>query len=137
MLVSTLKALLKSMLISIRLDICSFGTEHTFLWTQSKSYTNNTLREAIQRLSTLETNYGGTEIFKAIRATTERQLMDLPLDIILFTDGNITEQGSLFTYVNEQVEKARNTLQPNSMFKGHGRRIQRVLSLFYTTIILS
>ena len=96
MLVSALKAFLKSMPTSVRFNICSFRTEQTFLWTQSKSYTNSALQEAIQHLSTFEANYGGTEIFKAIQATIGRRLIDLPLDIILFTDGNITDQGIHF-----------------------------------------
>ncbi|KAL5320161.1 hypothetical protein ACEPPN_010962 [Leptodophora sp. 'Broadleaf-Isolate-01'] len=107
MLVSALKVFLKSMLTSVRFNICSFGTEHTFLWTRSKSYTNSAFQEAIQHLSTFEANYGGTEILKAIQATIERRLTDLPLDIILFTDGQIADQGSPFTYVNERVEKTK------------------------------
>ncbi|KAH9206639.1 von Willebrand factor type A domain-containing protein [Leptodontidium sp. 2 PMI_412] len=107
MLVSALKVFLKSMPTSVRFNICSFGTEHTFLWTRSKSYTNSALQEAIPHLSTFEANYGGTEILKAIQATIERRLTDLPLDIILFTDGQIADQGSPFTYVNEQVEKTK------------------------------
>ncbi|CZR68404.1 related to Vault poly[ADP-ribose] polymerase [Phialocephala subalpina] len=125
MLVSALKVFLKSMPTSVKFNICSFGTEHTFLWPQSKSYTNSALQEAIQHLSTFEANYGGTEIFKAIRATIERRLTDLPLDIILFTDGNITDQGSLFTYVNEQVEKAENIADQESLFTSINERVEK------------
>lgn len=77
MLVSALKVFLKSMPASVRFNICSFGTKHTFLWPQSKSYTNSTLQEAIQHLSTFDADYGGTEIFNAIQVTIERRLVDL------------------------------------------------------------
>jgi hypothetical protein len=124
MLVSALKVFLKSMPTSVMFNICSFGTENAFLWPRSKSYNERTLQEATQYLSTFEADCGGTEIFKAIRATIERRHFDLPLDIILFTDGNITDQGSLFTYINKQVENARNTANQESLLTSVNEQVE-------------
>ncbi|RFU32904.1 hypothetical protein B7463_g3467, partial [Scytalidium lignicola] len=106
MLISTFKVFLKSMPTNVKFNICSFGTNFTFLWPQSKSYTNETVQEAIKHVLTFDAKYGRKELLQAIQATIERQFADLPLDIILFTNGNITDHQSLFTYVNKQVEKS-------------------------------
>ena len=50
-------------------------------------------------------------------------LTDLPLDIILFTDAHITDQRS--SYINEQVEKARNAADEESLFKSVGEQIEK------------
>lgn len=125
MLGSVLKVFLKSLPTSVSFNICSFGTENTFLWTQSKSYTNSTVQEAIQHISTFKADYGGTEILKAIQATIERRVTDLPLDVILFTDGNITDQGSSLGYVNEEVEKARNITDQEALFTSVREKVEK------------
>ncbi|KAE8450875.1 hypothetical protein EG329_005315 [Mollisiaceae sp. DMI_Dod_QoI] len=124
MLNSALKVLLKSLPTSVKFNICSFGTENTFLWTQSKSYTNSTVQEAIQHISTFEADYGETEIFKAIQATIDRRLTDLPLDVILFTDGNITDQGSLDEYVNYIDKAAKNIASQKALFTSIREKVE-------------
>ncbi|KAJ8069031.1 hypothetical protein OCU04_002705 [Sclerotinia nivalis] len=125
MLISALKVFLKSLPTSISFNICSFGTDCKFMWPQSKSYNNETLQEAVQYISTFESNYGGTETFKALKATIERRLTGLPLEIIILTDGNITDQQSLFSYINEQIEETRGDIRVFSL--GIGNQVSHAL----------
>ena len=111
MLISAMKVFLKSMPTGVRFNICSFGTRHEFLWSESKSYSSETVRESMQHISTFGANFGGTETFNAIKATVDRRLGNIPLEIILLTDGDIWNQGPLFAYVNEQVEKSQGSIR--------------------------
>jgi hypothetical protein len=110
-LISAMKVFLKSIPPGIKFNICSFGTIHRFLWRQSKSYTSNTLRESMEHVSTFLADFGGTETFKAIEATVNNRLGDLPLEIILLTDGSIWNQAALFAYVNKQVKKSQGSIR--------------------------
>ena len=111
MLISAMKVFLKSMPTGVKFNICSFGTEHKFLWPKSKSYSSETVGESIQHVLTFGANFGGTETFAAIKATADRRLGDIPLEIILLTDGDIWNQAPLFAYVNEQVEKSQGNIR--------------------------
>lgn len=111
MLISALKVFLKSMPTGIKFNICSFGTNYTFLWKKSKNYNSDTVNEAIKHISTFGANFGGTETFKAIKATVDNRLGDVPLEITLLTDGDIWNQQPLFTYVNEEVVKSQGNIR--------------------------
>lgn len=111
MLISAMKVFLKSIPTGIKFNICSFGSNHAFLWHKSKSYTSENLREAMEYVSTFEANFGGTETFNAIKATVENRLDDLPLEIILLTDGDIWNQEPLFAYVNKQVKETQGNIR--------------------------
>ena len=111
MLISAMRVFLKSIPTGIKFNICSFGSNHAFLWHKSKSYTSENLREAMEYVSTFEANFGGTETFNAIKATVENRLGDLPLEIILLTDGDIWNQEPLFAYVNKQVKKTQGNIR--------------------------
>lgn len=120
MLVSALRVFLKSLPIGIKFNICSFGSGNTFLWPQSKSYSSETLQICIDHISTFDSNYGGTETYGAIKATIERRLTDLPLEIVLLTDGDIWSQEQLFEYVNEQVNKTDGNIRVFPLGIGSG-----------------
>ena len=52
-------------------------------------------------------DYGGTETLSAIKAAVENRYTDLPLDMVLLTDGDIWQQGQAFEYLAEEVEKTK------------------------------
>ncbi|KAH7400312.1 von Willebrand domain-containing protein [Cadophora sp. MPI-SDFR-AT-0126] len=111
MLQSAMNVFLKSMPTGVKFNICSFGSSHSFLWEKSQSYTKDTLKQATKHVQTFGADMGGTETFGAIRATIERRWSDLPLEIILLTDGDIQSQHHLFDYVNEQVEESKGKIR--------------------------
>jgi hypothetical protein len=125
MLVSAMKVFLKSIPSKVKFNICSFGSISSFLWPQSKSYSSEALAEAISHLSSFSSNMGGTEIQAALEATIDRRLADLPLEIVLLTDGDIWNQESCFTYINQQVADSRGNIRIFPL--GLGNRVSHAL----------
>jgi hypothetical protein len=119
-LISAMNVFLKSLPAGIKFNICSFGTSCTFLWPQSKTYTAETLEEATNHVQTFSANYGGTETFNAIKQTIDRRFTDLPLEIMLLTDGDIWQQEDLFKYVNQQVESTKGKIRIFPLGIGNG-----------------
>ncbi|MCJ1320759.1 hypothetical protein MMC15_006100 [Xylographa vitiligo] len=120
MLISAMNVLLKSMPLGVKFDICSFGSSHSFLFSKSMSYTQDTLAAAVSHVEGFSANMGGTETFSAVRATIERRFKDIPLEIILLTDGDIWQQEELFTYLNDEVEKSKGDIRVFPLGIGNG-----------------
>ena len=104
----------------IKFNICSFGSRHSFLFDVSRSYSRETLKQAIDYLGTFSADFGGTETENAIRGTVENRYGDIPLEIILLTDGDIWNQGSLFRYLNEKVAESNQQIRAFPLGIGHG-----------------
>ncbi|KAF8856070.1 hypothetical protein BDZ45DRAFT_625561 [Acephala macrosclerotiorum] len=120
MLVSAMKVFLKSLPQGVKFNICSFGSSHSFLWPKSQTFSRETLEQATNHLKTFDANFGGTETYGAIKGTVERRLTDLPLEIILLTDGDIHRQNDLFAYVNQQVEQTKGKIRVFTLGIGNG-----------------
>jgi hypothetical protein len=101
--VQALKVFLKSLPVGIKFNICSFGSSHSFLWPKSVTYSQTTLDEAIRHADEFAANYGGTEMLAPLKATVEQRYNDMPLDVMLLTDGETWNQGALFSYLNKAV----------------------------------
>jgi hypothetical protein len=120
MLVSAMKVFLKSLPQSVKFNICSFGSHHSFLWEKSQSSSRESIDEATNHLIYFSADMGGTETFGAIKSTVERRLIDIPLEIILLTDGDIHRQNDLFEYVNQQVEATKGNVRVFPLGIGNG-----------------
>jgi len=120
MLISAMKVFLKSMPVGVKFNICSFGSSHSFLWPKSQSYNQETLQYASDHLAHFRADFGGTETFGAIKATIENRFTDIPLEIILLTDGDIWAQEELFKYVNQQVEQTNGNIRIFPLGIGNG-----------------
>lgn len=105
-LISALKVFLKSLPAHTggRFNICAFGSTHRFLWPESQIYNENTMAPALTFIETSNAEYGGTEMLQPITAAFENRLGgDVPLEVMLLTDGAIWAEDALFAYVNEQI----------------------------------
>lgn len=120
MLISAMKVFLKSMPTGTKFNICSFGSSNSFLWPKSKTYGGDTLLEATLHISTFQADCGGTETFSALEATIKNRLGDVPLEIILLTDGDIWNQQPLFAYINEEVRKSNGNIRVFPLGIGSG-----------------
>lgn len=106
-LVTALKVFLKSLPLGVRFNLCAFWDSYKFLWPKSKVYTEASVNAAMAFVQTFQGNRSGTEILGPIKAAFERRLGDLPLEVMLLTDGEIWNEDDVFGYLNEQiVEKA-------------------------------
>ncbi|ETN43541.1 uncharacterized protein HMPREF1541_02700 [Cyphellophora europaea CBS 101466] len=101
--ISALKIFLKSLPVNgIKFNICSFGTTYSFLFDRSRDYNQSSLDEALKHVGTFDANYGGTKILEPIKRTCEQRYKDMPLEVMLLTDGQINNQQALFDFINEQ-----------------------------------
>lgn len=120
MLISAMTVFLKSVPPGVKFNICSFGSRYNFLWPKSMTYTKETLDQAMSHVNSFSADMGGTETFKAIKATIEQRYTDIPLEIMLLTDGDISRQNELFTYLNEQVDKTKGNIRVFPLGIGSG-----------------
>lgn len=102
-LVAALKVFLKSLPLGVRFNICAFGNSFKFLWDKSEAYNESNVKTALNFLSSFHAAYGGTEILNPIKEAFKRRLKDMPLEIMLLTDGEIWQENQVFTYINAQV----------------------------------
>jgi len=102
-LVAALKVFLKSLPIGVRFNICAFGSSFKFLWDKSEAYNEDNVKKALRFVSSFQAAYGGTEILDPIKEAFTRRLKDMPLEVMLLTDGEIWQEGDVFTYINAQI----------------------------------
>jgi hypothetical protein len=101
---SSLSVFLRSLPLGVHFNICSFGSAHTFLWDQSRPYTNETLEEAQQHVDEMEATYGGTVILPPIQsAITRRRGGPHMLEIMVLTDGQVWDAQTLLQFVERQT----------------------------------
>ncbi|KAF9956202.1 hypothetical protein BGZ70_010019 [Mortierella alpina] len=117
---SAMKVFLKSIPVGVKFNICSFGTRFSFLWRESQAYTQSTLQEAIQHVDSIQADFGGTEMYKPIEATLRQRFKDLPLEIMLLTDGEIWDQERLFKFLNKSVFNSETPIRVFTLGIGNG-----------------
>ncbi|CAO1604662.1 hypothetical protein XANCAGTX0491_008205 [Xanthoria calcicola] len=119
-LISALKVFLKSLPVGVRFNVCSFGSDHTFLWPKSQAYSRDSVIEALKHVEGFGADYGGTETFAALKATINNRFQNIPCEVMLLTDGDIWDQGGLFTYLNDEVKKSTGNLRVFALGIGDG-----------------
>ena len=102
-LVAALKIFLKSLPAnSTKFNICSFGSHYNFLFKKSKTYDQSSLNEALSHLQSFSADYGGTEMLEPVKAACKNRYKDMPLEVMVLTDGQIWNQDDMFSFINEQ-----------------------------------
>ncbi|KAH7082718.1 von Willebrand factor type A domain-containing protein [Paraphoma chrysanthemicola] len=118
--VQALKVFLKSLPVGVKFNICSFGSSYSFLWPKSVTYSQQTLDEAIRHADSFTANYGGTEMLAPLKRTIEQRYNDIPLDVMLLTDGEIWDQSALFSYLNQSVTESKAPMRFFTLGIGNG-----------------
>ncbi|KZM18901.1 uncharacterized protein EKO05_0010382 [Ascochyta rabiei] len=118
--IEALQVFLKSLPVGVKFNICSFGSEHSFMLPKSVSYNQETLDYATHYVGKLQANYGGTEMLRPLQATIENRYKDMPLDVILLTDGETWNQQDVFDYLNKQIQVERAPIRVFTLGIGSG-----------------
>nr|OQO19169.1 hypothetical protein B0A51_12945 [Rachicladosporium sp. CCFEE 5018] len=104
---AALAVFLKSLPLRVRFNICAFGSTFRFLWPKSLAYNEQHLKDALKFVDSLQAQYGGTEMLQPITAAFEQRLGDLPLEIMLLSDGEIWGEDHLFSYINTKIHQEK------------------------------
>ncbi|PWY94656.1 hypothetical protein BO94DRAFT_457694, partial [Aspergillus sclerotioniger CBS 115572] len=112
-----LRVFLKSLPVGIPFNICSFGSDYSFLWKRSRAFDASTLPEALALVDSMAADMGGTELTQAVEAVVRNRLDDQNLDVLVLTDGQISEQQALFDFIRNTA--ADHTARFFSLGLGH------------------
>ena len=119
-LISAMKVFLKSLPIGIKFNILSFGSFNTLLFPKSKTYTSDSLHEAMAHVETFQANYSGTETLAALKKAIQSRWGDVPCELMLLTDGDIWDQAEAFKYVNKAIVESQSGLRLFTLGIGNG-----------------
>jgi hypothetical protein len=124
-LIAALKTFLKSLPPGVRFNICAFGSHHSFLWEKSVPYNQDNFNHALRFVQGFTAGYGGTEILSPVKAAFESHLPDMPLELVVLTDGQINAESQLFSYVNSQIHEKK--VDARCFVLGVGRGVSHTL----------
>jgi hypothetical protein len=124
-LVAALKTFLKSLPSGVRFNICAFGSHHSFLWQKNVPYNQENLDLALGFVQGFNASYGGTELLSPVKAAFESHHPDMPLELIVLTDGQIYAESQLFHYVDRQIHEEK--VDARCFVLGVGRDVSHTL----------
>lgn len=124
-LIAALKTFLKSLPPGVRFNICAFGSHYKFLWEKSVSYNQENFNQALRFVQGFTASYGGTELLSSVQAAFESHFPDMPLELVVLTDGEIYAESQLFQYVNSQIHEKK--VDARCFVLGVGRGVSHTL----------
>lgn len=122
MLVDALIIFIKSLPFGTRFNIISFGSHCSALWPQSKVYSESSQTDAIRHVESLQADMGGTELGEAVQVAVESRFTNTSTEIMLLTDGQITDQREVIGYLNEENARTSNSIRVFTMGIGSALR---------------
>lgn len=102
---SALELFLKSVPLGVPFNIISFGSSHRSLWPRSKVSSEESLSQALRHTRKIKADMGGTHILGALQAAVKDGYQDKVLEVLVLTDGDIWDQGSVFDFVNKENQE--------------------------------
>jgi len=106
-----LELLLRSVPENCYFNIISFGSRHDSLFPKSQLYSEKSLSEALNLAQTMTSNYGGTEIFSALKWAFENSRTDMPTTVFLITDGEVWNVDQVVELVRQNEERKNGDLR--------------------------
>jgi Ca-activated chloride channel family protein len=104
---NALQLCLRSLVPGSRFDIIGFGGRVVSLFGDSVPYDETTLARATEHVASLRADLGGTEILPALKAVFERSRSELPRQLVIFTDGEVTNTDAVLALIGKQASHAR------------------------------
>ncbi|KAK8029217.1 hypothetical protein PG991_006273 [Apiospora marii] len=116
---NALQLFVKSLTFGIKFNICSFGSNHSFLWDRSRTYDFTSMTEAMRHIEAFDANYGGTEMYQPIEQSIKRRYQDMNLEVFLLTDGEIWDQDRLVHMINDNIASSDGAIRLFTLGIGH------------------
>ncbi len=105
---NALQLCLRSLVPDCRFNIVSFGSRYEALFPESRPYDDRSMKEAAAFVSSIAANMGGTELLSALQyAVRETPTPGLPRQILLLTDGEVTNTDEIIDLARKHAPRAR------------------------------
>jgi Ca-activated chloride channel family protein len=105
---NALQLCLRSLTAGSRFDIVGFGSTFQSLFGESRPYEEDTLAAATEHVSRMKADMAGTEVLPALTAVLGRSRQaDLPRQIVIFTDGQVTNTDAVIALVRQHAATTR------------------------------
>jgi Ca-activated chloride channel family protein len=104
---NALQLCLRSMMAGCRFNIVGFGSTHESLFTESRSYDQASLAAASAHVASLRADLGGTEILPALQDVLEQRHSNLPRQVVVLTDGQVTNTDAVIALVRAHAAHTR------------------------------
>ena len=104
---NALQLCLRSLRSGCFFNIVGFGGTHAPLFPKSRPYDEASLDEATDHVSAMEADLGGTEILPALRFVLEAPRRGLPRQVLLLTDGEVSNTDDVIDLVRRNAGRAR------------------------------
>ncbi|KAG0636454.1 hypothetical protein HOY80DRAFT_359364 [Tuber brumale] len=108
---SAVSVFIKSLPVGCKFNICSFGSDHSFLWEKSQDYSTVTVRAALKLVDSFNAEMGGTELLKPIQETVKRRQEDMNTEVIVLTDGEIWGEDQVLGFIKQATEDSKGKLR--------------------------
>ena len=104
---NALQLCLRSMTKGCRFNIIGFGTKLDLLFPSSRRYDKASLEAASRHVADMEADLGGTEILPALKAALMHVAEGLPKQIVVLTDGEVTNTDEVIALARAYATQAR------------------------------
>ena len=105
---NALQLCLRSLTPGCRFNIVSFGDRHSALFAESRPYDDASMSEAAAFVAAIEADMGGTEMLPALESVlASRPLAGLPRQVLLLTDGEVTNTDAVIALARRHAATAR------------------------------
>jgi Ca-activated chloride channel family protein len=105
---NALQLCLRSLVSGCRFNIVGFGSQYAALFDASRPYDDRSLAEASAHVQALDADLGGTEMLGALTFAFERPAVQgLPRNIVILTDGQVTNTDAVVAEVASHAKDAR------------------------------
>ncbi|KAG0634490.1 hypothetical protein HOY80DRAFT_928659 [Tuber brumale] len=108
---SAVNVFVKSLPVGCKFNLCSFGSNHSFLWRKSQDYSAHTVKAALKLVDSFDADMGGTELLEPIQETVKRRLEDMNTEVIVLTDGEIWEEDKVLGFIKQATGDSKGKLR--------------------------
>ena len=88
-------------------NICLFGGGHRYMSTKNLVYNRTSMQIAMEFVSNIQANMGGTEIYTPLKEVLKRKTAFKNREIILLTDGQVSNEEAIIELARQSKKKNR------------------------------
>ena len=99
---------IKSLPLDSYFNIVSFGSNFEFMFPESRKYDDQTIEEALEKISLFDADFGGTEMLKPINKIFENKLFNnYKRTLFLITDGDVNNTQQIISSIEKNSQDNR------------------------------